>query len=210
MKRILTIAAVALCSISAMAQLKNASDASLKEIAKANEKVNTIQCDFSRTQKMEFMTTPATSNGKFCYTKSDKLSMAYTDGELFVINGETVSLGTKDGKNRNLKATNKHVEDLASTLLACLSGNVSSLEGTLKKTDNGTKQITYIIDVNYKMGRSKVKSLELKYDKSDYTLSSLKLIEEDGSYTTYELKTKTINKDIPEETYTSKKNNRKK
>lgn len=210
MKRILTIAAVAICSISAMAQLKNASDATLNQIAKANEKVKTIQCDFSRTQKMEFMTTPATSNGKFCYTKADKLSMAYSDGELFIINGETVSLGTKDGKSRNLKASNKHVEDLASTLLACMSGNVTSLEGTLKKTDNGAKQITYMIDVNYKMGRSKVKSLELKYDKSDFTLASLKLIEEDGSYTTYELKAKSLNKDIPEETYASQKNNRKK
>ncbi|MCQ2214927.1 MAG: outer membrane lipoprotein carrier protein LolA [Bacteroidales bacterium] len=205
MKRFLTIATALFCSLSAMAQLQNANDASLNEIAKANEKVTTIQCDFSRTQKMEGMTKASTSDGKFCYTKPKQLSMVYNDGETFVINNDQVAVG-KTGKTRNLKATNKHVEDLATTLLACMSGKVNTLEGTLKKTDNSGKQIVYTIAVDYKMGRSKVKELELKYDKSDLTLASLKLTEDDGSFTTYELKTKTINKDIPAETYAIKKN----
>lgn len=205
MKRILTIAAVLFCSLSAMAQLKNANDESINEIAKANEKVTTIQCAFCRTQQMEGMTNAAKSDGDFRYTKPGQLSMVYADGELFVINNDQVAVGKK-GKTRNLRATNKHVEDLASTLLACMSGKVATLNGSLKKKDTTAKQIVFTIDVDYKMGRSKVNQLELKYDKSDLTLSSLKLTEEDGSYTTYELKSKTLNKEIPAETYTIKKN----
>ncbi|MDO4462123.1 MAG: outer membrane lipoprotein carrier protein LolA [Bacteroidia bacterium] len=204
MKRILSVVSAILCSISAMAQLQNANEPTLAEIAKANEKISTIQCPFSRTQKLEGMTKATSSDGSFYYTKPSQLAMVYTDGEVFVINNDQVSVG-KDGKVRNLKASNKHVEDLASTLLACMSGKVSSLNGTLKKTDKTAKQIVYTIAVDYKMGRSKVTQLELKYDKADLTLVSLKLTEQDGSFTTYELKSKSLNKEISADIYAVKK-----
>ncbi len=207
MKRILSVVSLIFCSLSLMAQLQNANEATLGEIAKANEKISSIQCPFTRTQQMEGMTKAASSDGNFFYTKPSQLAMVYADGELFVINNDQVAVG-KEGKTRNLKATNKHVEDLASTLLACMSGKVATLNGTLKKTDKSAKQIVYTISVDYKMGRSKVTELELKYDKSDLTLSSLKFTEQDGSYTTYELKNKSLNKEIPAEKFITKKNKR--
>ena len=201
MKRIFALV-VSMAALSAvcMAQLKNATDASIKQVASANEKITTIQCPFERTQKMEFMAEAAVSKGTFNYSKPSQLSMVYENGEIFVINESSVSVGNK-GKVRSLKATNKHVEDLASTLLKCLKGDVASLDGTLKNTEKGAKHIVYTIDVDYKVGRSDVVSLELRYDKNAFTLVSIRLNEEDGSYTIYELQNKVLNKEIPASTY---------
>ncbi|MCQ2229754.1 MAG: outer-membrane lipoprotein carrier protein LolA [Bacteroidales bacterium] len=206
MKRfIYTSALVALSFTCATAQLKNAEGNSvISKIKAANEKVNTISCKFDRTIKQAMLDQPAKSDGDFNYTKSRKLSMKYTSGEQVVVNENEVLIGKK-GKTRNLKASNKHVESLVNTLLGCVSGNVNSLEGTLEsvKETGGKTLITVDVD-NFKVGQSKVTKVELEYG-SDLIIQSIKMIEADGSYTFYELQTKSLNKQIDESVYVVKK-----
>ena len=201
MKKIfVTVIAILAAMTSIDAQLKNANSAELSTIKSANEKVQSIQCKFKRTQKMAYLDKDVVSEGDFFYTKSNKLSMKYSDGEKMIINGDRVAVG-KDGKVRNMRAKNHHVEDLSATLLLCLSGNLNELDGTLKSVKKGAKEYDVNIDVDFKMGRNKIKGLELKYDAKDLTLNSLKMIEDDGSYTFYELQKKTLNQSIDEKNY---------
>ncbi|MBR6252030.1 MAG: outer membrane lipoprotein carrier protein LolA [Bacteroidales bacterium] len=206
MKRILISAVALLATFSSIdAQLKNAANSNeLSTIKSANEKVQTIQCQFKRTQKMSYLNSDVTSQGDFYFTKADKLSMLYSDGEKMVINGDKVAIG-KDGKVRNMKSKNHHVEDLSATLLSCMSGNVAELNGTLKSAKKEAKEYVVEIAVNFKVGRSKINGLELKYDAKDMTLNALKMVEEDGSYTLYELQKKTLNKEINNSVYSTDK-----
>lgn len=52
-----------------------------------------------------------------------------------------------------------------------------------------------------KVGRNSITGLELTYSKKDLTLTSLKMIEKDGSFTLYQLGDKTLNKSIDAKTY---------
>ena len=198
MKKIIFSAVALFATLSSIeAQLKNANNsAELNSIKSANEKVQTIQCQFKRTQKMSYLNSDVTSQGDFYFTKADKLSMLYSDGEKMIINGDKVAIG---------KDENHHVEDLSSTLLSCMAGSLTDLEGSLKSAKKGAKEYVVEIAVNFKVGRSKISNLELKYDAKDLTLNSLKMIEEDGSYTLYELQKKTLNKEINNSVYSTDK-----
>ncbi len=205
MKKIISTAIAAiLLTINANAELKNANNDLLNKVKSANEQVSTMTCKFTQTKKLSYIKDTTKKSGDFNYTKPSSLSMKYTDGEAVIINNKNVTLGM-NGKVRNVKTKNKNVESLAATLLACMSGNVAELDGTLTSAEQKSNAIVFKIDVDFSVGKGDISKLELQYDKSDMTLKSLNMIESDGSYTLYELQTKTLNKAIDESVYTLKK-----
>ncbi len=203
-KFFLSLIAVAAFTLSANAELKNANSDLLSKVKTANESVKTISCTFTQTKKMAFIEKATKKEGDFNYTKPSMLSMKYTDTEAVIINDNNVTLGM-NGKVRNVKAKNKHVEALAATLLSCMSGDVAELDGTLTSAEQKSDYILFKIDVDFSVGKGAISKLELKYEKSDMTLKSLNMIEDDGSYTLYELQSKKLNTTIDESVYTLKK-----
>lgn len=180
----------------AFAQLKNAKgNAEVTKVEEAGKGVSSIQCPFTRTTKVAVIKDAAKADGTFYFQNPSSLSMKYANGEEFVVTGDNVSMSV-GGKARTLRASNRHVEGLSSTLLACVKGQVSAIDGTLKSAKAAGQSIVFKIDTDMKVGRNTVSSVELAYDKKDLSLASLKLIEADGSYTLYELKGKTFNKAI--------------
>lgn len=193
---LIALAATLLCPTLASAQLQKASgNADVTKVQEANKKVTTIQCPFTRTTKVAAISGSTTSDGTFYFENPSNLAMNYTDGEVFVVTADNVSL-TIGGKARTLRSGNHHVEELAGTLLSCVKGDLSSINGTLKSSKTQGNNIVFNISSELKVGRNEVSSIELAYNKKDYTLTSLKLIEKDGSYTLYTLKDKTLNKSI--------------
>lgn len=206
MKKFFYSAVALLLSVTyAGAQLKNSNgNATLAKIKTANEKVTTMSCSFTRTIKQSMLDQSAKADGNFNYTKDNKLSMVYTNGEMVVINNNEVAIGKK-GKVRHLKAKSKHAEPLVNTLLGCVSGNLDKLDGTLESVIESKGVSTVIITVdNFKVGQSKFSKVELNYG-ADLTIQSIKMTEADGSYTLYELQSKTLNKSIDDKVYNTEK-----
>ena len=205
MKKFICAIVSLVVSLSAVAQLKNATgNDAIEKVRVANEKVSSIKSKFTQTKKMAFIEQASTSDGDFAYTKDSKLAMIYTNGEVVVVNGGDVTLGKKN-KTRNLRRTNKHVEGLVNTLFSAVSGNLSNLDGTLEKTDKSNGAIVFTVAVEFTVGKSKVSKLELKYNASDCIINTIKMIESDGSYTLYELSSKKINEKIDDSVYVVKK-----
>lgn len=196
---LLALAAALIFPIATSAQLKNA-NADVTKVAEANKSVSTIQCPFTRTTKVAAISSSTKSEGTFYFSTPDNLAMKYSDGEVFVVTADNVSV-TVGGKARTLRSGNHHVEDLAATLLACVKGNLSEIEGKLASTKTQGSSLTFNITTELEFGRNKITNLELTYSKKDYTLTSLKMIEKDGSYTLYQLADKTLNKSIDAKTF---------
>lgn len=206
MKRlVLSTLALSFFCLGINAQLKNITNKDVVEkIKTANASIETIQCKFKQTKEIAMVNNPVVSDGDFYFTKPDQLGMKYTNGEVMIINKDNVSIGKK-GKVRNVKSKNKQVEALASTLLACMCGDVSKLNGTLEKMNDGAKEISFFVKVKFSVGKGHIEKLELVYDKKDMTVKSMKMIEADGSFTLYELQTKTLNKKIDPKVYEQSK-----
>jgi outer membrane lipoprotein-sorting protein len=191
----------------ANAQLKgvsSADEAIVKSLKSGNANVTSLVCKFTETQKMSFMNTSTEKAGDFYFVKPNQLSMLYTNNEVMIINNENVTIGKK-GKVRNVKSKNKQVEALAQTLLACMSGDVSLLNGTLDSAKQDAKEVSLKVKVNFTVGKSVITNLELKYDKKDMTFKSLKMIQADGSYQLYELQSKEKNKNVDAAVFTYNK-----
>lgn len=202
MKKIVLSAILMMSLTCASAQLKNADgNAAIAKIKTANEKVTTISCKFNRTIKQAMIDKATESSGDFNYTRATKLSMKYTTtDESVVINEGEVALGKK-GKTRNMKSTSKHAEPLVNTLLGCVSGDLSKLDGTLESVKEAGGVTTILVDVdNFRVGQSRVTKVEIKYG-SNLIIQSIKMIESDGSYTLYELQSVATNKAISESVY---------
>ena len=194
--RSIVIAALALMPALCSAQLKNAeNNADIKKIEAANKEVSTIECGFVRTTTVAAVKSETKSEGTFYFSNPTNLSMKYADGETFVVTADNVSV-TIGGKSRTLRSGNRHVEALSETLLHCVKGEVSAVEGTLSSAKTVGKNVVLKIATNMSMNRSKVKTIELAYDKNDGTLVSLNMIEADGSSTKYDLQEKKLNKPI--------------
>lgn len=191
----------------ANAQLKGVTsfnEAIVKNLKNGNASVTSITSKFTETQKLSFMNSATEKKGDFYFVKPDQLSMLYTNDEVMIINKENVTIGKK-GKVRNVKSKNKQVEALAQTLLSCMSGDVTSLNGTLESAKQDAKEVTLKVNVNFTVGKSMISKLELKYDKSDMTFKSLKMIQSDGSYQLYELQGKAKNKEVKQSVFTYSK-----
>ena len=191
----------------ANAQLKgisSADEAIVKSLKSGNANVTSFVSKFTETQKMSFMNTSTEKAGDFYFVKPNQLSMLYTNNEVMIINNENVTIGKK-GKVRNVKSKNKQVEALAQTLLACMSGDVSLLNGTLESAKQDAKEVSLKVKVNFTVGKSVITNLELKYDKKDMTFKSLKMIQADGSYQLYELQSKEKNKNVDAAVFTYNK-----
>lgn len=174
-------------------QIEFNSDKALK-IAKANEKVTSFSATFKQTKMMSFMNDPVVTEGDCFYKRGDKLCMKYTKpvGELMLINGTNVTIA-RGGKVRTLNTKNGKAGALANMLLSCIKGEFSKLEAknlTYAETASG---VTYSLNVNMVVGKSKINRLVLTYDKSNLTLNMLKMEEPDGSYTSYEIVGKNVN-----------------
>lgn len=206
MKKLFSLAIVAILSVTGVsAQLKNAAgNATIEKIKTANEKVTSMSCKFSRVIKQAMLEQPAKSQGNFNYTKANKLSMIYENGEKVVVNNGEVAIGKK-GKVRNLKSSNKHAEPLVNTLIGCVSGDLNKLSGTLESASDNKNGATVVVGVdNFKVGQSRFTKVEIKYG-ADMTISGITMYEADGSYTQYELQAKTLNKSIDESVYNTAK-----
>lgn len=191
----------------ANAQLKgisSANEAIVNSLKSGNANVTSLVSKFTETQKMSFMNTSTEKAGDFYFVKPNQLSMLYTNNEVMIINNENVTIGKK-GKVRNVKSKNKQVEALAQTLLACMSGDVSLLNGTLESAKQDAKEVSLKVKVNFTVGKSVITNLELKYDKKDMTFKSLKMIQADGSYQLYELQSKEKNKNVDAAVFTYNK-----
>lgn len=204
MKKTFLAAAALLLTFTVNAELKNAKSDLIGKVHTANEKVSSFSCKFSQTKKMAFVEQPTKKEGEFVFSKPDKLSMRYTDGEALIISDNKVTMG-RNGKVRKMKTKNKHVEALAATLLACLDGDITKLDGTLTKAEQKGKDILFCIDVSFAVGKGQISKLELVYDSKDLTIKSINMIEADGSNTLYQLQNKTMNQKIDEKVFVLKK-----
>ncbi|MDR0371190.1 MAG: outer membrane lipoprotein carrier protein LolA [Prevotellaceae bacterium] len=201
MKKIYLSTLIALFCISAGvgAQVTDRADQPiLEKIARENTAFSTIESLFIQTQYIAMMEDSMISGGKFYYSKPNRLLMKYDTpkGDMMLINGDRFVM-VNAGKRRETSAkSNTKMQKMKNILSACLEGRVMQIgSGSISCEEKGHQ---YIITVTFdksanKSGFSKV---VVHYDKKDSSLSSLRTIEPDGSYTNYELKDKKINTEI--------------
>ncbi|MDL2221409.1 outer membrane lipoprotein carrier protein LolA [Parabacteroides sp. OttesenSCG-928-N08] len=208
MKKSSLIIAFCLCIVALNAQTMSEKDFPIvQKIMTENLKYQTIVSQFKQVKHIPMFGDDVVSSGDFYYRKPEELALKFTDpaGDLMLLNGDKFVM-VASGKRRETTATsNQLMGGMKLILSACLQGNAVQMGAKKIVVEETATQYILTADLDQATNKSGFKQVVASYDKADYSLSVLKTIEKDGSFTTYELKGKKINQPIDDSLFNTKK-----
>ena len=181
-------------------------DAAIDKILKANEKYQTISCDFKQTKTMAMVDKKIESEGVLYFNRADKLKMDYSSpkGNLLLISGESLLMIKNGRKNDFNTKQNAQMRNLKKTLLLSIAGDVAAVAtengATIEFTETAD-YYTFVLTRIDKSVKSRMSKLELSYSKTDCSLCVMKMEEPNGNNTVYNTPVKTFNLEIPAGTF---------
>ena len=205
MKKINLLAFLLLWSmLSANAQVISSKDLPIVEkIMQGNKSYTSITSAFKQIQHLPFVDDEMVSEGNFYYKKPDQMAMVFTDpeGDMMLVDGNKFVLVSAGSRREVSAASSPKMQGMKLVLSSCMEGNVQKM-GAKKITCEETSTL-YIVKAELS-GENLFEKVEVGYDKKDFSLSFLKTIESDGSYTQYDLSKKAFNKTIDETVFKGK------
>ncbi len=162
-----------------------------------NEKIQTIVCPFNQEKHLEVFENPLKTNGTFYYQKDNKVCMSYDNpkGDLLLINGDQFVMIT-NGKTQNKNAQNKNkFGALKNLLFACFQGDLNSIGDCSFDYSEDSNHYIIVAEMK-KKSRILPEKLLLKYDKKNFIISYMEMLESNGNKTVYILENKSINESV--------------
>ncbi|MDR1130729.1 MAG: outer membrane lipoprotein carrier protein LolA [Prevotellaceae bacterium] len=196
MKKILIC--ILLCTCIAVNAQDEPAVSIIEKIKQANAEYTSITSDFTQTKHLSFMNEDVVSNGKFFYSKPNRLLMKYEQpaGDLMLINNDQLVMIAAGKYTKASTRTSAKARTMRNILSSCLQGDASMIDDV--KISGEETADSYVITAELtKKGRNKnISKVVLHYDKSDLTLSVMRMEERDGSYTVYKLMNKALNQPV--------------
>jgi outer membrane lipoprotein-sorting protein len=163
-----------------------------------NEKsktINTNEADFIQEKYISVMTDKAISKGKFYYKKTNLMrweTLEPTHHSIVLNNGKMMLKDNSKVKTYDA-SSNKMFKGLNDMMLTTASGNMlNSKEYTYYLFENEKYYLAELTPVQ-NTTKKFVKTIEVLVDKSDYTVSQIKMYEPSGDYIRLEFSNKKIN-----------------
>lgn len=207
MKKVAILTFLFFCCVFVKAQVVSSADSpTIEKIRQGNTKYTTITSDFKQTQHLSILGEEIVTDGKFYYKKPEQLAMQYNDpaGDMMLLDGDNFIM-VSGGKRRTISAgSNPKMQGMKTILSACMQGNALQMGAESITCKETAKYYIITAVINTDSSGSDFDKVEASYDKKDLSLSVLKTIESDGSYTMYELSKKEFNNQIDETIFKGK------
>ena len=195
-KSLLTIIVAIFCSIAAQAQESALQDFTQK-LKENSDKISTIQCSFTQTRAVAVLAKDVVKSGKFYFAKPNNMLLAFNDGDHIKMTEEWFEMKTKGNTNAMKVSANPMLKNLNSILSACMIGDIEQMmRGFDAKVESDAKEWLVVMTPMRGKANAKVSQIELRFDKGDMSLNSMKMAEKTGDYTLYRFSNKSFNKAI--------------
>ena len=196
-------------SLLAQSSFKSINDISnfknkLKEVSKATK---SIESDFVQEKNVSVLTKKIVSKGIFCFKKENNIRWEYLEPYKYLVVISNNKISVKDDKSKKQfdSQSSPMSKELVMMMFNFIQGNISACE---KEYD-----ILYLENDKYyylKMipKSSKIKKMlsqvDLYFEKKDFTVSKVKMLEPGGDYTNIEFINKKLNILISEDKFVIK------
>jgi len=204
-----TIALVLALALALLPFLINAQPASFKKVKNADviaQKLNTeskktksIVSDFKQYKHLDILKNDIESSGHFNFQTSDKVRWEYTEPYNYLIIMNVDVMWVHDG-NKTQKfdtGSNKMFKEINDLMVGMLQGKILENDNFDLILFENTKQILAKLKPKTNELKEFLSDIHLYFDKKDYTVSKIKMLENSGDYTLIEFYNKKINVDIP-------------
>ena len=186
-----TLTAMLLCFV-----CKGQSNAEVfrKQLSESSRNINTIVCDFTQTTCISVLASEVNKKGEFTCCKPGNILLAFEDGDFIKFTDKSFAIksaGKTMSKNIN---SNPMLKELKKILSACMTGDLVAVSTgfEINVVENSR---TYDITLTPLKDRAMamVESIEMIFNRSDMSLSVLKMNEPSGDYVKYTFINKRFN-----------------
>lgn len=166
---------------------------------------STITSDFIQEKSLAVLSEKIISRGHFCFKKPDNIRWEYTSPYRYLIIISNNQLYTDDEKNKSRYdlQSNAMLSQMNSFISGCIRGDIlnNDKDYSTQYFENSRQYFVKLIPRADKM-RQMLNEVQIWFDKSDMTVSGLKMVEAAEDYTKIEFINKKLNQEIPVEKFT--------
>lgn len=176
----------------------------IKKAEDLSKSTNTIESDFVQKKHLSFLSEDVTTKGKFYFRKEKFLRWEYTSPFKYVMVMNNDKFYIKDDKKVSVfdVKSNQMFSEVNDIIIACLNGNVLKDNNKFKISffETNNMYLVKLFPLSEKM-EEYLQMIEIYFNKSDFSLSELRMIEKTGDYTNISFRNKKMNLDIPDEKF---------
>ncbi|NCC09479.1 MAG: outer membrane lipoprotein carrier protein LolA [Bacteroidia bacterium] len=191
----LTVAFLAPIQAQTMKELHNLGDFNRKLLA-ASAATESIESSFTQVKFLDVLNESIVSKGTFYFKKTDKICLDYRSpmAYLMVINGHKIKI-VADGKKSlmNLKS-NQMMNEVQTMMTACMVGDLSKMSANyqLQYFEDATHYLIKIKPLS-KAVQAYIKQIQIKLNKKEMSVDTLRISETATNYTEYTFSNKKFN-----------------
>ncbi len=203
MKLLSNIRLTAVMAALMMSFLCNAqTDVFRQQLTACSKDINTIVCDFTQTSCMAVLANEVNKTGEFCCQKPGNILLAFDDGDFIKLTDKSFSLRSSGKTIQKNISSNPMLKELKKILSACMTGNLDAISAgfTMDVRDAGKNYEVTLTPIKDR-AMSMIKDIEMVFDKSDMSLSILKMNEPSGDYVKYLFTNKRFNTPLKDDLF---------
>ena len=169
------------------------------ELTKLTENTKTIQSHFVQEKHLSFLSENIISKGEFLFKSPNQLRWEYSEPFEYIIVFNNKNILIKDENKISTFDTesNKMFSEINNMMIGTIQGNLftDNERFAAKYFENSTQ---YLLELEPKLPemKSMLKQILIYIDKSDVSVSKIKMIESSDDYTSIEFVNRKLNQDI--------------
>lgn len=174
-----------------------------EQINQASSKTSTITADFTQVKEMSFMEEKITSVGKFYFEKENLMRWEYTEpfNYAIILNGERIRI-IDEGKMKDFDTgSNRMFMDISRVMTGMVNGTLLTGKEFTTSWLEGDSYYKAILVPAGSMMKEYLTRIELRLNKTDFSVDELKMYERSGDYTIITFRNKKLNETIPSEIF---------
>ena len=165
----------------------------------ASKSTKTIDSDFIQYKHLDILENDIESTGHFCFQASDKVRWEYFKPYkyLIIMNGGIMWINDGNKTQKFDTGSNKMFKEINDLMVGMLQGKIlESKNFKISFFENSKQILAKLIPLSAEM-KEFLSEINLYFDKKDYSVSKIKMLEHSGDYTLIEFFNRKTNIDIP-------------
>ena len=176
----------------------------VRRITESSQQLKTLRCDFVQRKTISILSDEMVSDGRMYFKQPDKLRWEYTKPYQyqFVLNGDKVMINSGTTKNVIDVSSSKIFREISRIIVSGINGS-----GIFDRTKFdarflvGAKNDMVALTPKQKEIKQMFNEIHISFDRADYSVDSVEIVELNGDKTLIEMRNKQINKELDDEIF---------
>jgi outer membrane lipoprotein carrier protein len=171
----------------------------IEQVGLFSQKTTSITADFTQVKEMSFMEEKVTSSGRFYFQKEKQMKWEYTEPFAYaiILSGDRIRI-IDEGKIKDFDTgSNRMFLEISQVMTGMVNGTLLNSDQFIASWFEAPGYYKAELEPTGPMMKDYLTRIELKLNKSDYSVDELKMFEASGDYTLITFRNNKLNETIP-------------